>query len=74
MPDHLHFVTGRLAERALRDVLEKLRPQVNFDYSIDVLPITVAALMTPKWIADRVQVPPGTTQVIVPGYCGGDLR
>lgn len=74
MPDHFHFVTGRLAERALRDVLEKLQPQVDFDYSIDVLPITVAALMTPKWIAERVQAPSHATQVIVPGYCGGDLR
>ncbi|MDA1055718.1 MAG: DUF6513 domain-containing protein [Planctomycetota bacterium] len=74
MPEHLHFVTGRLAERALRDVLEQLRPQVDFDFSIDVLPITVAALMTPKWIADRVRPPSQTTQVIVPGYCDGDLR
>ncbi|MBI2479268.1 MAG: dihydropteroate synthase [Planctomycetia bacterium] len=74
MPDHYHFVTGRLAERALRDVLEKLRPRVDFDYSIDVLPITVAALMTTKWIADRVRAPSGTARVIVPGYCGGDLR
>lgn len=74
MPEHFHFVTGRLAERALRDVLEKLRPRVDFDYSIDVLPITVAALMTPKWIADRLRVPSPATRVIVPGYCGGDLR
>jgi len=74
MPEHLHFVTGRLAERALRDVLEKLRPHVDFDFSIDVLPITVAALMTPKWIAARVLPPSHTTQVVVPGYCDGDLR
>lgn len=74
MPEHIHFVTGRLAERALRDVLARLRSHADFDYSIDVLPITVAALMTPKWIADRVQPPSDTTQVIVPGYCGGDLQ
>lgn len=73
MPEHFHFVTGRLAEHALRDVLEKLRPQVDFDYSVEVLPITVAALMSPKWIADRLQPPQDATQVIVPGYCAGDL-
>ena len=45
--EHLHFVTGRLAEHALRSVVARLAEQVGFDYTIDVLPITVAALMTP---------------------------
>ena len=74
MPEHFHFVTGRLAEHALRDVLEKLRTPADFDFSIDVLPITVAALMTPKWIAARVQPPSHATKVIVPGYCPGELH
>ncbi len=70
--EHIHFVTGRLAERALRDVLADLAPRVGFAYTIDVLPITVAALMTPEWIARRISVPAVATQVIVPGYCRGD--
>ena len=37
------------------------------------MPITVAALMTPEWIARRIQIPAGTTRVLVPGYCSGDL-
>ena len=74
MADHIHFVTGRLAEYALRDVLADLGPQIGFDYSVDVLPITVAALMTPKWVADRVHPPPETKRVVVPGYCAGDLE
>ena len=45
--EHIHFVTGRLAEYALRPVVESLDQRIGFDYSIDVLPITVAALMTP---------------------------
>ena len=69
----IHFVTGRLAEHALRATLERLSTQAGFDYSIDVLPITVAALMTSDWIARRLQVPPDATQVILPGYCQGDL-
>jgi len=72
MPTHYHFVTGRLAEHALRSTLEQLDPR-PFDYSIDVLPITVAALMTPKWIARHIQVAEGATQVMLPGYCSGDL-
>ena len=69
----IHFVTGRLAEHALRTTLEPLSQQVGFDYTIDVLPITVAALMTPQWIARHWRVPEGTERVIVPGYCDGDL-
>ncbi len=71
--DHFHFVTGRLAEHSLRQILEPLAPQVGFEYSVDVLPITVAALMTPQWIASRLNVPVGTTRVLLPGYCEGDL-
>jgi dihydropteroate synthase-like protein len=71
--DHIHFVTGRLAEFALRKVLVDLAPQAMFDYSISVLGITVAALMTPDWIARRLKVPAETTRVLVSGYCHGDL-
>ena len=74
MPDHhIHFVTGRLAEHALRPVVASLAERVGFAYSIDVLPITVAALMTPVWIARHIGVPQSATRVIVPGYCEGDL-
>jgi dihydropteroate synthase-like protein len=69
----VHFVTGRLAEFSLRNVLADLAPRAGFDYSIDVLPITVAALMTPEWIAPRIAVPRDATRVLLPGYCSGDL-
>ena len=49
--DHIHFVTGRLAEYALKPIVASLAQRIGFDYSIDVLPITVAALMTPAWLA-----------------------
>jgi dihydropteroate synthase-like protein len=71
--EHLHFVTGRLAEHSLREVVSRLAAELEFAYTIDVLPITVAALMTPEWIARRITVPPNATRVIVPGYCSGDL-
>ncbi len=50
--EHYLFVTGRLAEASLRRVVEELASPAGFDYSIAVMPITVAALMTPKWIAN----------------------
>ena len=71
---HIHFVTGRLAEHSLRRVVAELSASAGFSYSIDVLPITVAALMTPAWIARHWRVPPEATRVMIPGYCEGDLR
>jgi len=71
--DHIHFITGRLAEHSLRKTVEPLAGEIGFDYSIDVLPITVAALMTPQWISQRIKPSPGATRVLVPGYCSGDL-
>jgi dihydropteroate synthase-like protein len=72
-PEQIHFVTGRLAERPLTNLLTELAPQIGFQFSIDVLPITVAALMSPRWIARHARVPLGTEQVMIPGYCQGDL-
>lgn len=71
--EHIHFVTGKLAEHALRAILEELTTKVSFDYSVDTLPITVAALMTPKWVAKHIQIPSQATRVLLPGYCRGDL-
>ena len=71
--ENIHFVTGRLAETALRNTLKKLAAVARFDYSIQVLPITVAALMTPKWIAPRLEIPVSATKLMLPGYCDGDL-
>ncbi len=73
-PPRIHFVTGKLAEHSLRQVLERLAPRVGFEYSIQVLNITVAALMTTPWIARRIAVPPGTTRVLIPGACRGPLE
>ena len=64
------FVTGRLAEPALRRVLAEMSPP--FAYDVAVLGITVAALMTTPWIARRLQVPDGTDLVLIPGMCEGD--
>jgi dihydropteroate synthase-like protein len=70
---NIHFVTGRLAEPALRKQLDQLAPEVGFEYSVQVLPITVAALMTPAWIASRLDIPEAATDLMLPGYCDGDL-
>jgi dihydropteroate synthase-like protein len=66
---HYHFVTGRLAESAMRSILKPLASQYAFAYSIDVMPITVAALMTPHWIRRHLEVPTVATHLVLPGYC-----
>jgi len=70
----IHFVTGRLAEHSLRQALERLAPRAGFDWTVQVMPITVAALMTTPWIARRLEVPPGTSRVQIPGACRGPLE
>jgi dihydropteroate synthase len=67
------FVTGRLAEFALRKVLDRVAPEAGFVPEVAVMPITVAALMTPRWIARHLEVPAGIDRVLLPGYCHGDL-
>jgi len=66
------FVTGRLAEPALRRVLAEMAP--DFAYDVAVMGITVAALMTTEWIARALAVPDGTDLVLIPGLCEGDPR
>jgi dihydropteroate synthase-like protein len=64
------FVTGRLAEPALRGVLSEL----GIDHQVAVMNIKVAALMTPRWIARRLTVPPGVDSIMIPGMCEGDVE
>src|SRR5262245_6101729 len=64
------FVTGRLAEPALRRVLAAMEPE--FAYDIAVMGITVAALMTTEWIARGLSVTAATDLVVIPGLCEGD--
>jgi dihydropteroate synthase-like protein len=65
------FVTGKLAEPALRRVLAEMAPSFAFD--VAVMRITVAALMTTPWIARFLEVPSGTDLVMIPGLCEGDV-
>lgn len=66
------FVTGKLAEPALRRVLEEMRPEV--EPQVAVMKITVAALMTTPWIARFLEVPPDVDLVLIPGLCEGDVE
>ncbi|MCA9175727.1 MAG: dihydropteroate synthase [Planctomycetales bacterium] len=70
--EHLCFITGKLAAESLGRVVAKAASELGFAYTIDVLPINVAALMTPGWVARQWRPPAQATRAILPGYCQGD--
>ena len=69
-PTRVLFVTGRLAEPALRRVVSDMA--VPFASDVAAMKITVAALMTTPWIARHLEVPGGTDLIVIPGLCEGD--
>jgi dihydropteroate synthase len=70
-PARVLFVTGRLAEPALRRTVAAMSPP--FVHDVAVMHITVAALMTTPWIARSLEVPDGTDLVLIPGLSEGDV-
>ncbi|WP_250529633.1 DUF6513 domain-containing protein [Caballeronia sp. ATUFL_F1_KS4A] len=76
--EHIVFLTGRLAEPSLRQVLESIAPAAAgspFTWEVREIGLQVAGLMTADMIRRRVATPlgEGTTRMIVPGRCRGDL-
>ena len=69
-PRRVLFVTGKLAEVALRRTLAEMAPAFSCD--VAVMKITVAALMTTPWIARFLEVPADTDLVLIPGLSEGD--
>jgi dihydropteroate synthase len=71
-PEHLLFLTGRLAHRSLTRVLESIAP-APFTWEVRELGLTVAALMTAEMIERRLPGAQGVDRIVVPGRCRGDL-
>ncbi len=69
-PQRVLFVTGLLAEPALRNTLAGMA--APFACDVAALRITVAALMTTTWIARHLTVAEGVDLVMIPGLCEGD--
>lgn len=72
--EYILFVTGRLAETSLRRVVEPLAAERDFEARIEVLGISVAALMHAEWVTRKLPtIPAGVSRVIIPGWCQGDI-
>ncbi|MFM2440302.1 MAG: hypothetical protein RLZZ349_29, partial [Pseudomonadota bacterium] len=57
-PENLLFLTGKLAEKSLNKVLAEVQnnPKVPpFKYRVQQIGVSVAALMTPDLIANRIK-------------------
>ena len=75
--EHIVFLTGRLAEPALRRVLSEIAPpggDAPFEWEVREIGLQVAGLMTADMIRRRVPVPVGGDRILVPGRCRGDLE
>ncbi|WKJ88847.1 DUF6513 domain-containing protein [Methylomonas montana] len=72
MTERILFITGRLAEKQVKQVLEKMQP--DFQYKVHVMGVTVAALITSDMIIRRLPDAQGADRVILPGRCRGDLE
>lgn len=67
------FVTGKLAEPALRRAVAELAATNKVEPQVAVLPISVAALLTTDWVATHLGVESNIEKVILPGLCRGEV-
>lgn len=70
-PEHILFITGRLAHDGLNSVLENMRP--DFNYTVHSLGLSVAALMTTAMIKRRLKETYNADCIILPGRFRGHL-
>ena len=71
-PEHILFLTGKLAEKSLVRMLESMADSA-FTWRVHELGLSVAGLMTAEMIARRLPDAMGADRVLVPGRCRGDL-
>ena len=75
--ERIVFLTGRLAEPALRRVLDDIAPprgDAPFRWEVREIGLQVAGLMTADMIRRRIATPVEADRILVPGRCRGDLQ
>lgn len=71
-PEQILFLTGKLAEKQLHQILEKMQPE--FTYIVHQLGLKVAGLMTTEMISRRLKDTFNADKIILPGRCRGDIE
>ena len=71
MSERILFLTGKLAEKQLRQILAAMEPE--FSYKVLEMGVKVAALMTAEMIGRRLKDTHGADRIVIPGRCRGDL-
>ena len=72
-PEHILFLTGRLAKPRLAKLLARMAPE-DFTHEIVDIGVKVAALMTGDIIRRRLPAPIRADRVLLPGRFRGDLE
>lgn len=67
------FVTGRLSEVSLREIVAGLSEKLSFRYEVAVPGVQVAALLHVNLLLRRLEVAEDIDRVILPGWVQGDL-
>ncbi|MCQ8103132.1 DUF6513 domain-containing protein [Methylomonas sp. SURF-2] len=70
--ERILFLTGKLAEKQLRQILAAMQP--DFYYKVKEMGVKVAALMTADMIGRRLKDTEGATRIVIPGRCRGDIE
>ncbi|QDT66216.1 DUF6513 domain-containing protein [Calycomorphotria hydatis] len=71
--ERILFITGRLAEDSVREMVRHAGGGTQFDFDVTVIGVNVAAFITPKLLLRKLEVEGEYDRAIVPGWCDGDL-
>ncbi len=72
MSEKILFITGKLAERQLKRILDSMKPE--FSYQINQVGVNVAALMSESILMRRIPEDQNFDRIIVPGKFRGNLK
>ena len=72
MKNNILFITGKLAEKNIRNILDSIKNK-DFTYEIRNLNINVAALLTTEMIYRRIGNVDNFNKIVLPGKVRGDI-
>src|SRR5215217_2177059 len=72
LSEHILFLTGKLAEQSLNNILEDMQP-TEFTYRVHQIGINVAALMSTDLVARRLNDTFSADRIVLPGHCRGNI-